>query len=300
MISNNLAYGAVRDWRPVCDAAQRASHARPFFESLFVPVSFSTETGLLTGYYETEIDVRSQPDDVYSEPILRRPDDASTRRLTRAELSARSAPVIAYGKPVDVFFLHVQGSGRLHFPDGRSLRVGYAANNGHKYKSIGRVLIERGELTRAQSGKASIENWMAEAGADAARDLMNENPRYIFFQEQAIAPDEGPIGAMQVPLTAMGSVAIDPKYNPYGIPVWLDTRLPRTPRDHHGVRTGRLVITQDTGSAIRGPQRGDLFFGAGKDAGALAGVMKHPALWTILLPRALATRLSETSAAAQS
>ncbi|MEL6686819.1 MAG: MltA domain-containing protein [Pseudomonadota bacterium] len=292
--NNDMRYGIYGDWSGVCRAARRASNARPFFESLFVPAIVSEETGLLTGYYETEIEVRAIPDAVYSEPILRPPADDTTRALPRAELRAESADVIAYGRPIDVFFLHVQGSGRLHFQNDSSLRVGYAGNNGHKYKSIGRVLIDRGEMTLDTSSKRSIEVWMEAAGPEAARDLMNENPRYIFFAEQEVRPDEGPKGAIQVPLTRMGSVAIDPKHRPYGVPVWLETRLPKDRTDHQGYATSLLVVTQDTGNAIRGPNRGDLFFGAGKEAGALAGMMKHPARWTVLIPRTLAERLSET------
>ncbi|MGB3455545.1 MAG: MltA domain-containing protein [Litorimonas sp.] len=289
--SDDARYGRYRDWATVCRAAKLATNPRPFFESLFVPVTVSADEGLLTGYYETEIEARLTPDATYSEPILRLPESDAVRRLPRARLSADSAEVIAYGKPVDVFFLHVQGSGRLHLPDGRSLRVGYGGNNGHTYKSIGRVLIERGEMVRARSGKRSIEAWMEAAGPDAARELMNQNPRYIFFAEQEVAPDEGPRGAMQVPLTTMGSVAIDPAHRPYGVPVWLDTRLPRSASDSRGVRTGLLVVTQDTGNAIRGAARGDLYFGSGTQAGALAGTMKHPVRWTELVPRTLAERL---------
>ncbi len=291
LLNSDATYGRQADWAPVCQAAKYATHARPFFESLFVPVGPSSGDGLLTGYYETQIEARRSPGATFSEPILRLPADEATRRLPRAQLNDGSAEVIAYGRPVDVFFLHVQGSGRLHFPDGSDLRVGYAGNNGKKYKSIGRVLIERGQMTRDRSGKRSIEDWMEAAGPEAARELMNQNPRYIFFTEQEVAEDEGPRGAMQVPLTAMGSVAVDPSHRPYGVPVWLDTRLPRGPSDSQAVRTGLLVVTQDTGSAIRGENRGDLFFGSGTEAGGLAGVMKHRARWTVLIPRSLAARI---------
>ncbi|MGJ8558672.1 MAG: murein transglycosylase A [Litorimonas sp.] len=283
--------GRHSDWANVCRAAKYATNATPFFESLFVPVTLSRKTGLLTGYYEPEVEVRAKPDAVFSEPILTVPTSDAIRTLPRAKLSAQSADVIAYGRPIDVFFLHVQGSGRLHFDDGRTVRAGYAANNGKRYRSIGRVLIDRGELTRDQSAKRNIEQWMDAAGAEKSRALMNENPRYIFFSEQDVSDGVGPKGAMQVPLTAMGSIAVDPKHNPYGIPVWLETRLPQKARDYQGTSTGLLVVTQDTGSAIKGPRRGDLFFGAGSNAGALAGVLKHPVRWTTLLPRTLVERL---------
>lgn len=283
-------YGSYGDWAEACEAVPHATNARPFFESLFTPVVLSTEEsdeGLLTGYYEPEVDVQIEPDAIFSEPILAVPKSKKVQRLPRAKLGPKSSRVIAYGRPIDVFFLQIQGSGRLRYADGRVLRAAYAGNNGRPYRSIGRVLIQRGDLNRDQSAKRNIEAWMADVGPEKTRDLMNENPRYIFFSEQAIAPGEGPRGGMQVPLTAMGSIAVDSRSHPYGTLAWLETRLPQAPRDYIGEQTGLLVVAQDTGSAITGALRGDLFFGAGPDAGALAGVMKHPVRWTILVPKSL-------------
>jgi len=194
---------------------------------------------------------------------------------------------LAYGRPIDVFFMQVQGSGRIRFADGRVKRAAYGGNNGRKYKSIGGVLIQKGELTREQASKQSIEDWMIKAGASAARNLMNENPRYIFFGLEDIQPGEGPNGSMRAPLTAMGSMAIDPKSWPYGVPVWLETTLPQYAGDYRGMPQSLLVITQDSGNAIKGSARGDLFFGSGNLAGELAGVMKHDVTMTHLLPRNL-------------
>jgi membrane-bound lytic murein transglycosylase A len=286
-------YGRYADWQPACSAAQtaKAQNARTFFETHFAPVTLTAatgEAGLLTGYYEPELDVRIKPDATYSEPILALPKDKATQNQPRSKLSARSARVIAYGKPIDVFFLQIQGSGRIKYKDGRVLRAAYAGHNSHRYRSIGRVLIDRGELTANQSAKRDIERWMAENGRAATRALMNENPRYIFFKEQSIRPNEGPAGAMRVPLTAMGSAAVDPRYHPYGTLAVFQTRLPQKARDYRGAPSTILVALQDTGSAIRGPLRGDLFFGSGAAAGAKAGVMKHPVRWTLLLPKAIA------------
>jgi len=170
--------------------------------------------------------------------------------------------------------MQIQGSGVLHFNDGEKLRAAYAANNGYSYTSIGRVLIDRGELTKDQASKKDIENWMIAAGPAKSRELMNENKRYIFFAPETILPGEGPKGAMRVPLTAMGSVAVDPRYHAYGTPLW---------------------VAQDTGKAIRGKLRGDLYFGSGFEAGDRAGVMKHPANWTVLLPFNIALQLASRS-----
>ena len=129
---------------------------------------------------------------------------------------------------------------------------------------------------------------MVRNGPRAARDLMNENPRYIYFTEQSIRPGEGPQGAMRVPLTGMGAIAVDPRYHPYGSLMWLETTLPTQGGDYRGQQTGILVTAQDTGSAIQGPLRADLFFGSGEAAGERAGVQKHRARWMILLPRQIA------------
>lgn len=299
---NLTEYGRYDDWQPACDETlfigSDTNSARRFFESYFEPTLISTpdgEEGLLTGYYEPEINVRKIPDNIYSEPILAKPSDAATLSLARKDINARSARVIAYGKPIEVFFMQVQGSGRLKFTDGTSIRAAYAGNNGKPYKSIGKVLVQRGEMTLEQASKQSISDWMERAGPQATRDLMNENPRYIFFAEQAITPGEGPRGAMRVALTDMGSLAVDPRYHPYGTLVWLETTLPQYGGDYRGQQTGLLVSVQDTGSAIKGPLRGDLFFGSGDAAGNKAGVMKHPVKWTILVPKALAARLRGVS-----
>jgi len=295
-------YGSYDDWQPACDEALFVSDgtytARKFFEDEFEPTLISTaegEVGLLTGYYEPEISVRKIPDTIYSEAILAKPQNEATLKLPRAEITPYSSRVIAYGKPIDVFFMQVQGSGRLKFSNGTSIRAAYAGNNGFTYKSIGKILVDRGEMTLEQASKQSISDWMERSGPEKTRALMNENPRYIFFAEQAIAEGEGPRGAMRVPLTDFGSIAVDQRYHPYGSLVWLETTLPQYGGDFRGRETGLLVSVQDTGNAIRGPLRGDLFFGSVDEAGDKAGVMKHPVKWTILVPKALAARLRTSS-----
>lgn len=290
-------YGSYRDWLPACAKLRGGlitkEDAQEFFESEFAPLTLSTastDEGLLTGYYEPEINVKLKADSIYYEPILAEPRFEKITKLPRSKITPASSRVIAYGKPIDVFFMQVQGSGRLRYADGRVLRAAYAANNGFPYKSIGRALVNRGEMTLSQASKQSIENWMNANGPLKTRALMNENPRYIFFKEQAINRNEGPRGAMEVPLTSMASIAVDPRYHPYGTLVWLETTLPQFGGDYKGQKTQVLVSAQDTGSAIKGPLRGDLFFGSGAEAGNKAGVMKHPVKWTILVPKSIAPR----------
>ena len=290
-------YGTIADWDNACFAADYAADdkvsARRFFEQYFLPYSYAAPAGqktLLTGYYEPQISVRAQKDAIYSEPILEKPLSEAKQNLPRAQINASTAPVIAYGKPIDVFFMQVQGSGRIAFADGRSMRAAYAAHNDKPYKSIGAELVRRGEMTLEQASKQSIEAWMARSGPAKTKALMNANPRYIFFKTEIAQAGEGPKGAMGVPLVPMATIAVDNAYHPYGSLIWMETTLPQYPGDYKGAPAAMLVSAQDTGSAIKGPVRGDLFFGTGETAGNLAGVMKHPVKFTLLLPAALAMR----------
>lgn len=295
---SRAVFGKVGDWITSCNMAQATPAwdnitARRFFESEFLPVDLSgaaTPEGMVTAYYQPEIQARRIKDAVFSEPILRAPSNAADLTLARSQITENVSTVIAYGRPIDVFFMQIQGSGVLVFEDGSRIRAAYDANNGRPYTSIGRVLIDRGVFTKDQASKQRIEAWMVSAGPVAARALMNENARYIFFKEEAILPDEGPKGAMRVPLTDMASIAVDPAHYPYGIPVWLEVKIPIAPGDYKGSERQVLVMTQDTGKAIRGPYRADLYFGSGDYAGELAGVMKHTGRWTVLLPFHLAAK----------
>ena len=289
-------FGKIGDWLSACNNAQATpvldnATARAFFESEFLPVqlrSSGTAEGLTTGYYQPEIQARRSKDSIYSEPILTTPTNASYLTLPRGQINESISSVIGYGRPIEVFFMQVQGSGVLVFEDGSRIRAAYDANNGRPYTSIGRVLVDRGAFSLEQASKQRIEDWMTQNGPQASRELMNRNTRYIFFKEERILPGEGPKGAMRVPLTDMASIAVDRSHYPYGLPVWLETKIPLAAGDYRGVDQQLLVITQDTGKAIRGPNRADLYFGSGKDAGDRAGVMKHTARWTVLLPFHLA------------
>ena len=188
------------------------------------------------------------------------PTDAKIQKLPRKDIDAYSSVVLAYGRPIDVFFLQIQGSGQIKFSDGTVYRAAYAGHNSKTYKSIGSVLIARGEMTKDEASKQAIEDWMARAGREKTRALMNENPRYIFFKTEYVNLGEGPKGAAGVPLTSMGSLAIDPRYHPYGALIWLEGKFPARAGDYIGEEGGLLVVAQDTGGAIKGSLRGDVFF----------------------------------------
>ncbi|PHR63138.1 MAG: murein transglycosylase [Robiginitomaculum sp.] len=297
---------------------------RQFFEAWFTPFALSlpnTDQGLLTGYYEPELPVRAAPDLEYSEPILARPDDlvtVSLRRMdpslpdkklvgrvskgqlqpyySRGEIRQSTGKPLAWGRPIDVFFLQVQGSGRIRFAGGATKRAAFAGHNGLRYSSIGRELINRGELTAENASKKAIENWMQQAGPTAAQQLMNTNRRYIFFESQEILNSQlGPKGTQGVALTARASLAIDPRFHAFGSPIWIAAKLPENPKDWRGKPTQFLAIAQDTGGAIKGALRGDLFFGSGTGAGALAGIQKHSSRWWTLMPNQMAKQRKNSS-----
>ena len=267
--------------------------ARGYFESGFEAYALASpesgETGLITGYYEPVLFGSRVPDDFHRHPIHGVPDDLRRRApyFTRREIEARGAafpaPVIAWvADPVELFFLHVQGSGQLSFPDGERIRVGYADTNGHPYRSVGNYLIERGELALEQASMQGIKAWAA-ANPGKLQEALGYNARYVFFRELAAADGRGPIGALGVPLTAEYSVAVDRRFVPLGAPVYLATTFPLSSEPLE-----RLMAAQDAGSAIRGVVRADFYWGTGVEAGAQAGRMRQPGRMWLLWPRGAA------------
>lgn len=302
-------------WRRLCSDAALFPNpddaiARAFFETRFAPHVLRTaegETGLVTGYYEPLLEGRREKSVRFRYPIYGAPADLVTvelgalypelngRRLrgrlvgkrvlpypNRAEIEAPSttlpAPVLAWvDDPVALFFLHIQGSGRVRFPDGTTLRVGYVDQNGHPYVAIGRTLVERGALAPDAVDMPAIRAWLA-ANPDQAASVLQSNPSYIFFAPRdATLP--GPLGALEVPLLAERAAAVDPKHVPLGSPLWVDTKLPQDVATYR-----RLLFALDTGGAIKGPVRVDIFFGYGKEAEDRAGRMKQPGRVYALLP----------------
>lgn len=301
-------------WQAVCaDAAALPppddNTARAFFQARFRPWQATqedgAEDGLVTGYYEPLLKgdrVRTEkarhplyavPSDLVSVELAGLYPELKNLRLrgklvgnklvpyaARRDIEAPGFPgkPIAWADdPVDLFFLQIQGSGRIQLPDGTQLRVGYADQNGHPYVSIGKLLVERGELRPEEASMQGIKNWGAK-NPDKLPDLLAANPSYVFFRE---LPDSlgGPLGALGVPLTGGRSIAIDPRYIPLGAPVFLATTQPNSTAPLH-----RLVLAQDTGGAIRGGVRADFFWGFGDAAGELAGRMKQRGRMWVLLP----------------
>ncbi len=306
---------ASAKWKPVCAALAALPdgdrhRARRFFEKWFTPHRASNggeEQGLFTGYFEPELHGARARGGRYTVPLYARPPDLVAVNLgkfreklageriagrvnagrlepfeTRAAidkgaLAGRGLELLWVDDAIDAFFLHIQGSGRVVTPDGGTVRVGYAASNGHPYFAIGRDLVARGAIPVERISMQSIRAWMA-AHPAAARDLMARNPSYIFFRE---INGDGPIGTQGVALTPGRSLAVDRVFIGLGSPVWLDTVDPLDPA--RALR--RLMIAQDTGGAIRGPVRGDVFWGHGAEAARRAGQMKSSGRYFILLPK---------------
>lgn len=274
------------DWAALCAVAgqQKPEGARAFFELFFRPVLIEDgNSALFTGYFEPELDGSRYRTDRYRYPVYKLPPEARSGRwlprrelLTSGVMDNRGLEIAWVDDPVELFFLQIQGSGRIRLPDGRTLRVGYGGANGHPYRSIGTELIRRGIYNAHQVSAQVIRNWVRRNPTDGA-ELLFHNPSYVFFRELRNVPaHKGPLGAMNRSITTMRSVAVDPRYTPLGAPVWVE-KDGKTP-------LRRLMIAQDTGSAIKGAQRADLFYGTGDEAGRDAGRLRDPGRMVVLLP----------------
>ncbi|MDV4144668.1 murein transglycosylase A [Shimia sp. FJ5] len=273
------------DWRAICRAAEEFPDPKKFFELLFRPVLIEDgAAALFTGYFEPELDGSLTPTDRYRYPVYRTPPEVRQRDTwlsrraieTSGALEGRSLEIAWVDDPVELFFLQIQGSGRIHLPDGGYIRVGYGGSNGHPYRSIGVELVRRGIYTAHQVSAQVIKNWVRRNPLEG-EELLRHNDSYVFFREVTKVPaDQGPIGAMNRSVTAMRTIAVDPKFTPLGAPVWIEKRG-KTPMK-------RLMVAQDTGSAIKGAQRADIFFGTGDKAGRAAGHLKDDGRMIVLLP----------------
>jgi membrane-bound lytic murein transglycosylase A len=298
---SGLAQG--QDWAPLCaEAATLApEQAAAFFRDRFDWVRVGTGKAFATGYYEPEIQASRTPQPGYVPIYMVPPDlvrctrpDGTTGRgridqtgicvpyYSRAEIEsgvlANKGLEIAWAAdPVDLFFVEIQGSGRLTFPDGTSARIGYADQNGLAYTAIGKLLRDRGILPAGGASMQAIKDWIR-ANPDQGRELMRENASYIFFKE---LNGPGPVGALNVPVTPHGTVAADPKFVPLGAPIYLAVDRPEA----YG-----LWVAQDTGGAIKGPNRFDTFWGSGLQATLTAGGMAANGVAYVLLPKGVAAR----------
>jgi len=309
----NGTAGKAAEWKPICAELagmgpdKTDATARRFFERNFIPYTVLNEkTGLFTGYYEAEIRGSRERQGAFQFPLWQKPRDLVTvdlgefspsmknRRIygkviegklrpyddrtaiTAGSLAGRAEPLLWTDDPISAFFLEIQGSGLAFMQDGRTERVQYEAQNGRPYIPIGRILAERGEIEKPVTMK-KIRNWL-KANSGKAQDIMNLNPSVVFFR---FSKGEGPVGAQGVVLTPGRSLAVDPDFIPFGAPLWLDIKA----NDANDAIPPRLVVAQDAGGAIKGPVRGDLFWGAGSEAEERAGNMQSKGAYYLLLPK---------------
>jgi membrane-bound lytic murein transglycosylase A len=312
------------EWQPFCSAIVATSpgdaeFARAFLEQHLTPYRIERVTGrrrdtegLITGYYEPLLRGSRERSEQFATPLYRRPDDLlivdlssvipelkgrrvrgrlegnrvvpyHSRGATRVAPALAGHEIVWIDDPLDAFLLEVQGSGRVQLTTGETIRLQYEDQNGHPYRSIGKYLVDQGVMPLEQVNMPAIRAWL-QANPHRLHEVLDSNPSVVFFREAPLEdPAVGPKGAQAVPLTAGRSIAVDPNFVPLGAPVFLSTTQPSSE-----VPLQRLVVAQDTGGAIRGPVRADLFFGFGADAGAQAGMMKQDGRMWLLWPKGVA------------
>tara|TARA_B110000967_G_scaffold107949_1_gene110621 strand:- start:173 stop:1207 length:1035 start_codon:yes stop_codon:yes gene_type:complete len=273
------------EWQGLCAFAKTAPDARAFFEIFFQPILIEDgEPMLFTGYFEPELRGTKSRGGPYQYPIYSLPSDyvAGQPYLSRREIeettamSGKGLEIAWLADPVDLFFLQVQGSGRILLPDGGGMRVGYGGKNGREYSSVGQELIRRGIYTSHQVSAQIIRKWVRD-NPEQGRELLWVNESYVFFREVSEVPaDKGPLGAMNRSITTDRSIAVDPAFTTLGAPVWIEKA--------GAAPINRLMVAQDTGSAIKGAQRADIFYGTGTVAGRAAGRIKDSGRMIRLLP----------------
>lgn len=287
-------------WRSLCEDGKRSlfsqQQARLFFERRFVPYRVNNNGrthGLFTGYYEPVLYGAFRQYGDFQYPLYMKPPDLKDGRsyYTHAEindgaLKGRKLEMVWVDDPVMLFFLQVQGSGRVRLTNGRELHVGYAGKNNQPYVSLGKVMGDEGLLPKGEINFFTIRQWLYKNRGQAFR-LMERNPSYVFFEKRG---KPGAVGAVGATLTPQRSLAVDSAYIPYGLPLYVETELPAFPQQSPAP-FNRLMVAQDTGGAIKGPVRGDIFFGLGDEAEYLAGYMAKKGVYTLLVPKEITYQL---------
>ena len=304
---------AMRSARPfygalfkVCGRAVAAGqldrdHARAFFEDNFKPVRVTPAgqtAGFFTGYYETEVDGSRFPSDEYTIPVYAAPAETVRRhqskvfanldrtRIEDGALAGKELEICYIKNPVDAFFAQIQGSTRVKLDNGKLLRLNYVASNGMPYTPVGKFLIDRGIVSKEEMSMDKIREFM-EANPDEGKELRRKNRSFVFFQETPLGTHDECIGAQGVPLTPGRSLAVDKRIHIYGTPVWIDAELP-IESEKPETKFRRLLFAQDTGSAIVGPARADIYFGHGEEISHIAGRIKQNGQFVMLAPQSVA------------
>jgi len=287
---------SAKPWGPLCKLAETGPDARSFFQMFFLPVVVRPDkTALFTGYFEPVLKGSLYRVGHFKYPIYMKPknltpgDPKLTRKAIDAGALEHKGLEIAYvDNPVEAYYLHVQGSGRIDLTNGNQIQVGYAGENGQAYRSAARELVRKGEIPAEEASIQGLKNWFRK-NPKKGMEALDYNPSYVFFRRLSIMPGrkdsgrDGPLGALERPLTAGRSIAVDPKYTQMGAPVWIEMG------GQNSIR--RLVVAQDVGAAIKGPQRADIFYGTGDEAGRRAGRIRNQGRMVVLLPIPIAERL---------
>src|SRR6476620_3406193 len=311
----------IRSARPLlaglfkaCERATSAGQldrerARSFFESNFKPVRVmpgGQPDGFFTGYYETEVDGSRFPSDEYTIPVYAAPEETVRRKKstvfanldrTRIEdgaLAGKELEICYIKNPVDAFFAQIQGSTRVKLDNGKLLRLNYIASNGMPYTPVGKFLIDRGIVSKEEMSMDKIREFM-EANPEDGKAMRQKNRSFVFFQETALSAHDECIGGQGVPLTPRRSLAVDKKIHIYGTPIWIDAEFP-IDSEKPETKFRHLLVAQDTGSAIVGPARADIYFGHGEEVGHIAGRIKQNGQFVMLVPQSVAVSGSAVAA----
>ncbi len=283
---------SASEWKPLCAYAAIEPDAKPFFESFVTPAIVQPDrNAVFTGYYEPVLEGSLARRGKFQYPIYKKPLGVSPRdpdptrtKIDEGALNGRGLEIAFLDKPIEAYFLHIQGFWQINLTNGKSTRVGYSGENGHVYRSAPRELVRQGEVSYSQASIQGLKAW-AKKNPDRVRQVLKLNASYVCFRKiDILEPEKGPLGALERPMTALRSTAREPKYAQTGALVWIQKG------GQHAIR--RLIIALDVGAAIKGPQRADIFFGTGDKAGKLSGKTKDGGRMVVLLPIQIANRLA--------
>jgi membrane-bound lytic murein transglycosylase A len=295
--ARDAEFGRVRDWRPLCQLAASLppdddAATRQFFEKNFIPVQIGAKgqnNGLITGYWEVELNGSRKREGPFQIAVYRRPPDLVDGQpyldrgtIEDGALAGRGLEVVWISSADDLLTLQTQGSGRVHLPDGGTVRVGYEASNNRKFVNVYQLMLDEGTIPKAQFSYKTVRIWMRDHPGDATT-VRRRNPNYVFFQE---IKGDGPIGYQGAVLTPERSLAVDHHFIPLGAPLWLEAQDKYRP-----LAVKRLVVAQDIGDAITGPLRGDFYWGSGRDAASRGSDFYADGRYWVLLPKTIASRL---------
>ena len=283
------------EWNKTCKLAKNHNYsreeARHFFENNFVPYLVKGkkgEQGLFTGYYEMELEGSVVKTNKYKHPVYAHSDKVNTKiprsKIEKGALKGKKLEIVYVADKAGLFFMHIQGSGKIRISKDSYIKLGYAGQNGHPYFSIGNYLTKNNLIDKNTASAESIIKWL-NANPHLAAEVMNLNESYVFFRERK---EHHPVGAMGVEVTPMRSLAVDRSFIPLGIPLWLETSYPRENKKLPLKPFHRIMIAQDVGGAIKGAVRGDVFFGSNKQAERYAWYMANKGRYFILVPKAMA------------